>query len=777
MTKRLLSVAAVSFLMAASAVPAMYAAGEENEKPLMTIGCISDLHNELGLINGSADNVRLRGSIVNTLNKMREQEKIDLLVVGGDVTSDCTIPEANWLRVKDLVHQATKGAFPEGATSFPVLYCTGNHDYEVANFDAIPKAYNAARFYDFMMRDDMGALPENECFYEECDNGSLGKMNILAAYHYLYNGLDFVVLNCGKNFFKSAWDYNYSDESVQWVSNKLDEIYAVAPDKTVFFIAHVPFPDSNSISSSRKGMSNSEALKRALARHPNVVFLYGHDHGTDSAYIREKTSQRVTRYDVDGNVISSFDDTHIDGLEPVAEVPDAYTSGRFRVVSVGDGKNIGFDGNNLATVTDENISEISYTGANGAFTLLVGDNGNGQKHLHIGSGGRFSIGDPTDTYFYRVTSAEGAAVITAELASNFNTTDRYLLVSQRSGSYYALSNSLYNAGSANQRLEGVSVTLSDNSLSLPSDDNVLWQFVAEGTVTEPENPVADENTEGSYYVTNVANGLDLGFDGNNAATIEKNLSKITYNAISNTFLFEIGINATGQKYLHIGSGGRFSLGDASVIYLYKVKSVEGGTITGERASSFNANDSYILVGQRSGAYYALSNTLYNAGSADQRMESVEGSFVGDTFTVSGGDNLLWKFTAAASDPVETADPSFVSAFMGSMRYYNNSIEGDVSVTGPRVVQAMMVYVYSDRLVLQMKNYGETGSVNGVHIAPELEPYTIFRSIEKDPNVNTGADIIESEKSAVDDATYDLQGRKVTESPQGIYIRNGKKIAR
>ena len=124
---------------------------------------------------------------------------------------------------------------------------SGNHEYEVANWDNIPKSYNAGDYYTYPMKEDIGELSENDAFYEDADNGELGKMSLLAAYHYVIIGFDFVVLNAGKHFFQGAWDYKYSEESVQWVAEKLAEIYAENPEKTVFFAVHVPFSDSNSL--------------------------------------------------------------------------------------------------------------------------------------------------------------------------------------------------------------------------------------------------------------------------------------------------------------------------------------------------------------------------------------------------------------------------------------------------------------------------------------------------------------------------------------------------
>lgn len=604
-----------SVATALACVCGTFAAGAQSqEKPLLTIGCLSDLHNELGLINGTVDNVRLRGTILNTLNAMKDQENIDMLILGGDYTSDCTIPETNWARVKDLIHDATKNAFPVGSVNFPVLYCTGNHDYEVANFDAVPKPYNAARYYDFVMKYDLGELPAEDCFYEEAPNGNLGTMRVLAAYHYKINGFDFVVLNCGRHFFKSAWDYNYTDESVQWVSDKLDEIYARTPDKTVFFIAHLPFPDSNSISAANKGLSNSTKLKRTLASHPNVIFLYGHDHGSDSAYIRSKTSQRVTRYDVRGNVISAFDETHVDGL----------------------------------------------------------------------------------------------------------------------------------------------------TQSAPA---------VSGTETPDVAAEADPNagiTAGSYCVRNAGDGGYLSFGTYNAET---STDPVACNITSTDGVFNITVGQT-TSYLYCGTAGRFSANQAKFpLAIYEVDSTTDSAIAGHKVSAFRLGRQYFITGVKDGTTYAVSSGLYNAGTNSQRMLSSAVTLDGDNATIPADNSLLWEFSV-----MPEADPSFFSAFMGSMRYYRNSIEGDVSVSNSRVVQAMMIYVYGDRIVFQIKNYGETGVLNGISIAGNPEPYTVFRTVRRDDSGLRDIPTAASGKAKGQDVIYDLSGRRVSNPDSGMFIVNGEKVA-
>lgn len=762
MKKILFSVAT----FAVSMCTAFISVAQSDEKPLLTIGCLSDLHNELGLINCDRDAVRLRGTIINTLNAMKEQEHIDMLILGGDYTSDCTIPESNWIRVKDLIQEATRATFPIGANRFPVLYCTGNHDYEVANFDKIPKPYNAARYYDFVMKNDLGELPANECFYEEAPNGDLGTMKLLAAYHYKINGFDLVVLNCGKHYFKSAWNYIYTDESVQWVSDKLDELYAKDPDKTVFFIAHVPFPDSNSISNSNKGQSNSTFLKKTLARHPNAIFLYGHDHGSDNAYIRSKTSQRVTRYNTDGNIISSFDETHVDGLvQGAVTEPDNVTEGSFYVINRADNRYLGFDGNNSATIEEKNLSKITvYNSSDASFTFEIGVNQSGQKHLHIGSGGRFSLGSATPTYVYKLNSIEGDTY-KAEKVSVFDTDDDYILVGQKDGSYYALTNRLYNSGSSNQRMESVQVNVSGNTLTVSGNNSLLWGFATEQTT--PVNP-SDGITSGAYCVRNAGDKGYLSFGTYNAET---STDPVACNISSNAGVFNMTLGQT-DRYLYCGTNGRFSGNTAAFsLSLYEVDSKDAGVVKGHKVTGFTLGKQYFITGDKNGVTYAVSCEIYSPDTNGQRLCSSEVAFDGEVASIPADDNLLWEFSELPEAP-----SSFFSAFMGSMRYYNNSIEGDVSVSNSRVVQAMMIYVYSDRIVFQIKNYGETGLIKGIQIDADPQPYTVFRTVKKDDGGTGSVSDVVSDQSEGPDVIYDLLGRRVSKSEKGVYIVNGEKVA-
>lgn len=742
------------------------------KKPLLTIGCLSDMHNELSLINpasGKAEDVKLRGTILNTLKGMFENEDLDLIVLGGDCSSDVTIPKANWERLRDLMHEAFRSAFRPERTRRPVIYTTGNHDYEVANFDNIPKSYNAADYLP-IMEEDIYKLPDSEKFYEEADNGSLGKMKLLAAFHYVINGFDFVMLNCGKNFFKSAWDYNYSFESIEWVNQKLDEIYAENPDKTVFFVLHLPFGDSNSISAYSKGLdcnntSNSAyKLKQALAKHPNLIMLYGHDHGTNSAFIRAKTSQRVTRYDSKGNVISQFDDTHFDFLNGEPDPDEGSTAVKYYIQSVPTSQYLWYDSsNNLETTTAKKYCTV--TSDAGSFTI----DPDGSHLVHIGSSGRFSGGSASAILLYRVEDTL-APTYTATKATTIEKGATYLITAVYSsdGKTYALSNQLYSADSGNgQRMQSTAVTVSGNSVSVKADENLLWTFSEVEEEEEPEEPGGTTDlTKGTFALKNEGNGKYLNIDPCNLGTTAEPGAWL--------FAYDGGFSMSQGSYnVYIGTAGRFSRNKdyKQVFELFRVDDLDATTMTATKVTKFDLGGHYLIVGTKDNVKYALSWKLYNGGvTEDQRMESVKVTVSNNTISMAMNKDLIW--TVEEMPEVETGDSSFFSAFMGSMRYYNNSIEGDVSVTNSKIVQAMMVYIYDDHVFLEVKNYGEYGTFNGITIREKLIPYVVNRKVVR--SHTTGLDTHINQVSTKN-GIFDLQGRRVNQARHGVFIVDNHKV--
>lgn len=437
--------------------PFVYSVGETggasgNGKPLLTIACVSDIHTQEGWLcnTGWTDeenayhkpkeikDVRVRESLEEAV-KALQKENVDVLIVGGDCQSDATVDEEHWREVRRLmatslrsVKTDAKGA--PGVDEIPVLYVNGNHEYEVAStWGGNGKGYynwrhtrpfNAGEYYDFPMLSDVGTLAaEYDCFYEDAPNDALlttkKTMPVLAAYHYNIKGYDFVVLNCGKHLFHNANNYSYSDESVEWVARKLQHIYADDPTHTkpVFFALHIPFGDSNSVNTSEdKGMSyfdSTHRLKQVLAQYPGLVMLYGHDHGQDFAYIRSKTSQRVTRYDSNGHVMATADgidsfDKDLTSGEPMKAAVYNGQSVFFHPYSTNQAKTLGVKGTYLAAsaaaqrtlaLLDTPNACTVYPESDGAISLRLGD---GSQHLAFNSGFGLTSAEHQKLFLYRV---------------------------------------------------------------------------------------------------------------------------------------------------------------------------------------------------------------------------------------------------------------------------------------------------------------------------------------------------------------------------------------
>ena len=356
--QRMLALILAMGILVSGMPPKTVYAQDGEEEPVLTIACLSDLHNQMALIEGNVENVRLRGTVTRTLEAIKEQEEIDLMILCGDYTSDSeNIPKENWLKIRELMVQATKDVFPDPENT-PVLWVDGNHDYEIT------REYNAGDYYNYPMKDDVGELPEEDSFYEWApghENDEDDEFKLLAAYYYQLYGFDFLCLNTGNIIFEYPngmgryTDYRYSVESVEWVRQKLEEIYKDDPEKkkTVFFVTHIPFNDSNSINVG-KGLDEdhkaTQMLKQTLAEYPNLLHLYGHDHGGNAAFIRTATEQRVTQYDMDGNKISN--EKH-SPLWQIEKVSSGYT-----IRSLADGKYLGYANSNLTLSDTEQLCQI-----------------------------------------------------------------------------------------------------------------------------------------------------------------------------------------------------------------------------------------------------------------------------------------------------------------------------------------------------------------------------------------------------------------------------------
>lgn len=437
--------------------PLVYTVGETGGasgegQPLLTIACVSDIHTQHGWSTGTTwedkDNayykskaikdVRVRETL-DAVVKELQGEGVDVLIVGGDCNSDATIDEEHWRQVRRLMASALRSTRKAAdgnseVDDIPVLYVNGNHEYEAASTWGAngsgyynwryARPYNAGEYYDFPMSEDIGTLASDyDCFYEQAPNEALlatkKTLPVLAAYHYNIKGFDFVVLNCGKHLFHNANNYTYSDESVEWVGRKLQQIYADDPthQKTVFFALHIPFGDSNSVNTSEdKGMSyeaSTHRLKEILAQYPGLVMLYGHDHGQDQAFVRSKTSQRVTRYDTNGHVMATTDGTnHYDKDIATGQAMKAVEyKGQNVIFHPYTGKttaSLGVKGSYQAAAAapqrtlallDTPSACTIYPETDGGISLRLGD---GSQHLAFNSGFGLTAAEHQQLFLYRV---------------------------------------------------------------------------------------------------------------------------------------------------------------------------------------------------------------------------------------------------------------------------------------------------------------------------------------------------------------------------------------
>lgn len=461
-------------------------------EPLMTIACISDIHTQY--VNDTQ--FELRESFLKAVNAIKQDEDIDLMIIGGDCnnSNNTGINQNTWSYAVNKLKQTAQSAFKDDRTSKPILMIDGNHDYEAADSDYKKRKYNSGDYYDIFLKSTIGELASDDAFYEYTTDG---KYQLLAAFHYVIGGFDFICLNTGKYLYQDCSDYNYSIESVNWVVDKLN---SVDPDgtKTVFFVTHIPFADSNKLSpptsySGIKGMhddyGSESALKAGLARHPNTIMLFGHDHGGNDAYTRSLTSERVTRYSTSGQKLTGATDaTHVNGLyaagtsaEEVAS--DPVDNNNYYIQSVGNskymGQGTGGDENGLVLEDSPSLAFTTQThSTSGALAVYAPSIG---KYLYSGSQHTFSVATTSNpTYIYKMVNNTWTKV------SQPMSDEQYVIAikGKSDDKYYAIVNTnTQQSSSKYPRLDYTQVTLSGNMGTLtfnstPTNMNsVLWTLV------------------------------------------------------------------------------------------------------------------------------------------------------------------------------------------------------------------------------------------------------------------------------------------------------------
>ena len=266
------------------------------EEPLLSIACISDLHADYGL---QSKEPYIRNSVIETVKRIWVEEDADLLLVGGDNTSDNAdlSEKGGWSydtyqKVMDAYREVSENATQSGRS----LWVCGNHDYEAG----VEDGYDAYAGFVSIMNETCGT-PASVYRQEEDETLTDQRYpDFLMGIHYVIEGFDFIILN--PPYSKSL---TYSPGTLQWLSDRLQTIGA---EKTVFLATHYPLQGSRGLSTPTYGISKDSylALMRILNRYPNLIYLYGHNHGGgESVYISEDTFERITSYTDAGTVINN----------------------------------------------------------------------------------------------------------------------------------------------------------------------------------------------------------------------------------------------------------------------------------------------------------------------------------------------------------------------------------------------------------------------------------------------------------------------------------------
>ncbi|MEE1043823.1 MAG: metallophosphoesterase, partial [Clostridia bacterium] len=254
-------------------------------KKILTGFCFTDIHNQQAMLDYPT---KLRTSLIIAKDlAVKEFGQADIALVGGDNISDypywnksCALPKKNFLDIKGKMHKCISESVKDGK----VLYVAGNNDMILGDIGTDEnEPYNTTDFYD-LMDDAFGTLPETEKFAVSCKEKP--DERYLGAFHYVVNGIDFIGINIHPDTAFNSHEGSYSDETLLWVKNKLNEI---DPDgtKPVFVIGHLSavyyYCCGEELTETM--INGSTTLFYDMFKgHKNAFYLYGHLHGERACY-------------------------------------------------------------------------------------------------------------------------------------------------------------------------------------------------------------------------------------------------------------------------------------------------------------------------------------------------------------------------------------------------------------------------------------------------------------------------------------------------------------
>ena len=250
----------------------------------LTVFCFTDIHNQQSMLDFPTT---LRNSLIQAKGlAVKEFGLADLTLVGGDNISDypywnksCALPKKNFIDIKQKLHDCVS----KSAVGGKVLYVTGNNDMILGDIGTEEnEPYNTTDFYD-VMDAALGELSDSEKLIIH----STEKPNELywGAFHYVINGIDFVGINIDPDTAYNSHEGYYSNESMLWVKNKLDEI---DPDgkKPIFVVGHLSaiYYYNDGILKETMINGDSDLFYEIFKGHRNTFYLYGHVHGERACY-------------------------------------------------------------------------------------------------------------------------------------------------------------------------------------------------------------------------------------------------------------------------------------------------------------------------------------------------------------------------------------------------------------------------------------------------------------------------------------------------------------
>ncbi len=276
-------------------------ASATSDEPLITIGTVSDGHVDYGLQNSDP---YIRNSYITAMDTLKEAG-VDIILDGGDMLSDnedLGKTDFRWEpRVYDKVIASYKKYSSEASTTGITLWACGNHDYEVGRLKEGAFSEGDYNSYKGFMQTMLETAGQPVSLYtQKMDTpnsvNTVTEDNWLGV-HYKVKGFDFIVIN--PPYANSTY---FTVGTLKW----LDETLAgIGAEKTVFVTAHYPLYDNRNLSHVGDGLSgvNYTKFKNVMNKYDNVIYLYGHNHGTDTGYISSDTYERITHYDKDGKVV------------------------------------------------------------------------------------------------------------------------------------------------------------------------------------------------------------------------------------------------------------------------------------------------------------------------------------------------------------------------------------------------------------------------------------------------------------------------------------------